>query len=220
MANGAIATIVYNNQPGTISMDLTDYTKTAPCVSVTQSDGAMMKAGKATPVTGEDGKVQYYLDQLTVKEGIGSAVYTPEYNTMSDFSSWGIPGSLELKPELRRLAATSTPSTAWLPAVRLMRTCPAPPWPRLRWPVWRPWWRSISGRRGWRNRPVSHPGNWPRACSCPPPFHSGRITVRRATVITPSCGRARAWPMWARPLPPILTSSWAQTPPNPMPMAR
>lgn len=99
VANGAIATIIYNNQPGTISMDLTDYTKTAPCVSVIQSDGAMMKAA-ATPVTGEDGKVLYYLGQLTVKEGIGSAVYTPEYNTMSDFSSWGIPGSLEMKPEI------------------------------------------------------------------------------------------------------------------------
>ena len=30
MANGAIATIIYNNQPGSISMDLTDYTQTAP----------------------------------------------------------------------------------------------------------------------------------------------------------------------------------------------
>ena len=99
VANGAIATIVYNNQPGIISMDLTDYTKTAPCVSVLQSDGAMMKAA-ATPVTGEDGKVLYYLGRLDVKEGIGSAIYTPEYNTMSSFSSWGIPGSLELKPEI------------------------------------------------------------------------------------------------------------------------
>ncbi len=30
VANGAIATIIYNNQPGSISMDLTDYTQTAP----------------------------------------------------------------------------------------------------------------------------------------------------------------------------------------------
>ena len=66
VANGAIATIIYNNQPGSISMDLTDYTQTAPCVSVTQADGAMLKAA-ATPVTGA---VQYYVGKLTVKEGI------------------------------------------------------------------------------------------------------------------------------------------------------
>ena len=66
VANGAIATIIYNNQPGSISMDLTDYTQTAPCVSVTQADGAMLKAA-ATPVTGA---VQYYVGKLTVKEGL------------------------------------------------------------------------------------------------------------------------------------------------------
>ncbi len=96
VANGAIATIIYNNQPGSISMDLTDYTQTAPCVSVTQADGAMLKAA-ATPVTGA---VQYYVGKLTVKEGIGSQIREEKYHTMSDFSSWGVPGTLEMKPEI------------------------------------------------------------------------------------------------------------------------
>ena len=55
---GAIATIIYNNTAGTINMDLTDYQYTQPCVSVTQEDGALMKAN-AVPVTNEAGKVLY-----------------------------------------------------------------------------------------------------------------------------------------------------------------
>ena len=39
VAHGAIATIVYNNEPGVINMDLSDYQYTAPCVSITQEDG-------------------------------------------------------------------------------------------------------------------------------------------------------------------------------------
>ena len=96
VASGAIATIIYNNQPGSISMDLTDYTQTAPCGSVTQAVGAMLKAA-ATPVTGA---VQYYVGKLTVKEGIGSQIREEKYHTMSDFSSWGVPGTLEMKPEI------------------------------------------------------------------------------------------------------------------------
>lgn len=47
VAAGAIATVVYNNQAGSINMDLTDYSGTAPFVSVTQSDGA--GTGRPTP---------------------------------------------------------------------------------------------------------------------------------------------------------------------------
>ncbi len=44
VAHGAIATIVYNNEPGVINMDLSDYQYTAPCVSITQEDGALIRA--------------------------------------------------------------------------------------------------------------------------------------------------------------------------------
>lgn len=99
VANGAIATIVCNNQAGTINMDLSDYTKTAPCISILQSDAKAIMAA-STPVTDDDGNVLYYTGKITIEEGIGSTYYGSEYYTMSEFSSWGVPGSLELKPEI------------------------------------------------------------------------------------------------------------------------
>ena len=33
-------------------------------------------------------------------EDVGTQVYHSEYYDVSDFSSWGIPGSLEMKPEI------------------------------------------------------------------------------------------------------------------------
>lgn len=96
---GAIATIIYNNQAGTINMDLSDYSHTQPCVSITQADGALIKAA-STPVTDDAGNVLYYTGTMTVEEGIGSVQYESEYYTMSSFSSWGVPGTLEIKPEI------------------------------------------------------------------------------------------------------------------------
>ncbi len=92
---GAIATIVYNNQPGTINMDLSDYTKTAPCVSISQTDGEAIWAASTQAA---DGK--YATGKMTIMSGVGSGQFHSEFYTMSDFSSWGVPGSLELKPEI------------------------------------------------------------------------------------------------------------------------
>ena len=95
---GAAAVLIYNNEAGSINMDLSDYTGSAPCVSITQADGAWMKE-QAEAVKDEAGETWYYTGTLTVAEGASSVVYdTPV--TMSDFSSWGVPGSLELKPEI------------------------------------------------------------------------------------------------------------------------
>ncbi len=87
VANGAIATIIYNNQPGSISMDLTDYTQTAPCVSVTQADGAMLKGGRYP----SDRCGAVLCRQANREGGIGSQIRDEKYHTMSDFSSWGVP---------------------------------------------------------------------------------------------------------------------------------
>ena len=92
---GAIATVVYNNASGTINMDLSSYTKTAPCVSITEADGLAIWAASTKS---EDGK--YATGTMTVADGVGSVDYHSDYYTMSDFSSWGVPGSLELKPEI------------------------------------------------------------------------------------------------------------------------
>ena len=63
-------------------------------------------------ITGENGNVYYdkavsythlvtyYVGKLTVGSKAGVKVQTADYYTMSDFSSWGVPGSLELKPEI------------------------------------------------------------------------------------------------------------------------
>ena len=96
---GAIATIIYNNQPGIINMDLKDYTKTAPCVCITQAAGMDIRKNSEA-VTDEAGKVLYYTGKMTVSESVGSSQLDSEFYTMSAFSSWGVPGSLEMKPEI------------------------------------------------------------------------------------------------------------------------
>ena len=90
---GAIGVIVYNNTTGTINMDLSDYEYTAPCVSITQADGALLKAN-ATAVNG------HYEGTFTISDEIASVAYEQAHYTMSDFSSWGVPGSLTIKPEI------------------------------------------------------------------------------------------------------------------------
>ena len=99
VANGAIATIIVNNQPGTNYMDLTDYTKTEPCVSISQTDGAFLREN-STAVTGEDGSVLYYTGEIFVSSERESWDLGEDYYTMSSFSSWGIPGALTMKPEI------------------------------------------------------------------------------------------------------------------------
>ena len=99
VANGAIATIVANNTSGTINMDLSDYTKSAPCISILQSEGQYIMEN-STPVEDESGNVLYYTGKITVEDKIGTVQYDSDYYTMSDFSSWGVPGTLELKPEI------------------------------------------------------------------------------------------------------------------------
>lgn len=79
-------------------MDLSDYTQSEPCVSVTQEDAALLRG--AAEAVEEDGNVLYYKGSLEVSSEIGTTSYGSDYYTMSDFSSWGVPGSLELKPEI------------------------------------------------------------------------------------------------------------------------
>lgn len=95
---GAIACIVYNNEPGVSGANLASSAATIPFVTITQADGALIRAA-STPVTDAVGNTLYFTGSLTVSEGIGAVQYDKAY-TMSSFSSWGLPGSLELKPEI------------------------------------------------------------------------------------------------------------------------
>ena len=92
---GAIGVIIVNNQSGVINMNLTGITTNIPAVSVTQEFGLYIKYYFGDAVYGESGnKPLYYegsIDVCTSGEG---------EHMMSDFSSWGVPGDLSLKPEI------------------------------------------------------------------------------------------------------------------------
>ncbi|MBR6472934.1 MAG: S8 family serine peptidase [Firmicutes bacterium] len=116
---GAIAVIIFNNQPGTLSMDLSGYEYTAPAVFITQDDGNTLIANSKNAekpesieydyeyededsgetVTGHE-VANYYFGTLTIPEDIKVQENDVEYYTMSDFSSMGTPSSLTMKPEI------------------------------------------------------------------------------------------------------------------------
>lgn len=54
--------------------------------------GNLMRAA-ATPVTDASGKALYYKGNLTIEKGYTAISYDPDYYTMSDFSSWGVPAA-------------------------------------------------------------------------------------------------------------------------------
>ncbi len=97
VANGAVATIIANNQPGVINMNLSGYSYTAPAVSITQDDGAAIRAS-AEKLDGYDFEV--YVGTITVNEEKKAVYNDSETKTMSDFSSWGGNNALTIKPEI------------------------------------------------------------------------------------------------------------------------
>lgn len=80
-------------------MDLSSSTATIPCVSITQDDGELVRT-QAEPVYAEDGTtVLYYTGKIEVR-GKEPVRFNRDYKTISEFSSWGVPGDLTLKPEI------------------------------------------------------------------------------------------------------------------------
>lgn len=77
----------------------TDAEDEAPAEAPAEADDEEAPAQNDTQAAGDE-KVTYYLGTLTVGNGIGSAPSNDEFYTMSDFSSWGVPGTLTLKPEV------------------------------------------------------------------------------------------------------------------------
>lgn len=57
---GALACVVCNNQAGTINMDLSSSSATIPCVSITQTDGAMIRLHSTPVYAGDQETVLYY----------------------------------------------------------------------------------------------------------------------------------------------------------------
>ncbi len=97
VAKGAAAVVVYNNAAGVFGMNLTGYMYAAPCVSLTRSQADAVKAAASEAKTA-DGQT-YYTGSLKICARNAVGLYGGSYN-MSDFSSWGVPGDLSLKPEL------------------------------------------------------------------------------------------------------------------------
>ncbi|MBR0087723.1 MAG: S8 family serine peptidase [Lachnospiraceae bacterium] len=95
VGQGAVGVIIVNNQAGTISMALDGYSYTNPVASIKQAEGVMIKeASEAHTAEG----ITYYTG--TIKVG-GTDDKTPmKFFEMSSFSSWGVAGSLTLKPEI------------------------------------------------------------------------------------------------------------------------
>ena len=94
VAKGAAAVVIYNNTDGMFGMDLSGIYYTNPVVAIGRADArAIMAASeKVSDIA--------YTGTMTVYGKPGAGVSGAEYYTMSDFSSWGVPGSLTLKPEI------------------------------------------------------------------------------------------------------------------------
>ncbi|MBQ3376437.1 MAG: cell wall-binding repeat-containing protein [Erysipelotrichaceae bacterium] len=92
------ALIVANNQKGSISMSLDDFTGTFPMVSITLTDAETIKENSTARTTGG---ITYYTGTVTVTSDTQSAlIYDRKEAEITDFSSWGVPGSLLMKPEI------------------------------------------------------------------------------------------------------------------------
>ena len=96
---GAIAVMVYNNVSGIIYLDMTEFYGTQPVVSLTQKQGAIIREN-STPVYDAQGNLRCLTGTMNISDTTGKGVFNSEYYTLSDFSSWGVPGSLEMKPEI------------------------------------------------------------------------------------------------------------------------
>lgn len=89
----AAGIMIYNNTAGTISMSLSGTTGNIPCASLTKADAEIIKNNAVNNHGVYTGKVKIFNQVKTYTD-------LPDGYTMSDFSSWGVPGSLELKPEI------------------------------------------------------------------------------------------------------------------------
>ena len=99
VGQGAIGTVIINNTAGTINMNLTGYEYSAPCVSILKADGDALKAA-STKVTDDNGNVYYTGTVKITAEATIEITDDRSDATITEFSSWGVPGSLIMKPEI------------------------------------------------------------------------------------------------------------------------
>ena len=91
------ALIVANNTAGAIYMQLPNFTGSFPMVTITKADAEKIKAGgTAHTVNG----IPYYTGSVKVINTAKTVVIDRSEASISEFSSWGVPGSLIMKPEI------------------------------------------------------------------------------------------------------------------------
>ena len=90
--------LIANNQPGTIGMQLDGFTGTFPMASFTLADANTVKSLSSAK---ETGGITYYTGSVKVTSEVAHEVVADRSDAVvSDFSSWGVPGSLLMKPEI------------------------------------------------------------------------------------------------------------------------
>ena len=92
--NGAVATIIVNRVQGLMFMGLTEYKYTQPVAMISLNDGKYIKEHSTFNGSYYTGKIRISSTDMI------SEYYGSDYYTMSDFSSYGVPGDLTLKPEI------------------------------------------------------------------------------------------------------------------------
>ena len=99
VALGAAAVIIYNNDDsGLFGMNLDGYNYYDPCVSISKADADTIRTASARKTSSAG--ITYYTGKVTILSGPSPMQYNSQYYTMSEFSSWGVPGDLTLKPEI------------------------------------------------------------------------------------------------------------------------
>ncbi len=91
--------VIANNQPGALGgMQLDEYTGTFPMTSISGKDADLIKANTTAKTASG---ITYYTGKMTITTDLIAGNTTDRADaTISDFSSWGIPGSLIMKPEI------------------------------------------------------------------------------------------------------------------------
>ncbi|MCI6729022.1 MAG: S8 family serine peptidase [Clostridiales bacterium] len=91
---GAVAAVVYNNAAGSINMNMTGYKYKNPAISIEKVYGDMILAASQQ---GEDG---VWGGTMVIADKVQTVQNVPGGSAPSSFSSWGVPGNLDLKPEI------------------------------------------------------------------------------------------------------------------------
>lgn len=98
--NGAVGVVFFADIANAFGICVKNYTHTAPVVVIPMADGDFLRENGEKHKKTVDGKVlEYYTGTLSVKDEPLSGLNDAS-SEMSAFSSWGVPGSLKLKPEL------------------------------------------------------------------------------------------------------------------------